>query len=815
MALLTVCVSLAATAQTNYPVSGAEYSVGSSLPGDQVHPQAAINSAGGFVVCEDNTADPYGMGIKAAALDPNLTLVGAPFRVNKNGAGDQERPSVALLNGGGSVFVWQGGRPGFQHIYARFLSSSNTWLTSDVQVNTFSRNSQIQPSVTVLTNGNVLIVWSSFNQAGPGSLRDIYGQIFSPIGEKIGTEIPINQVTLFNQRNPAVAALPSGGFLVAWISEQQRTAPNDGNPNQPISVTNVYMVPRPSVDVYVRVYDSDGASLRGEILANTGSDPCANPSVAAGSNGGFVVAWAQRDMLNRSNSWDIFVRAFSPIGTSGDFIAGASRAVNTELFGDQYSPSIVSVGGDFLAAWTSLGQDGSREGVYGQFLGTDGSSIGPEFRVNTTTLRQQMHPALAADSSGRFLALWTSYVGNGRSFDVHGQRYVSLGYVAAPPPGGPIASSYAAPPRESFNDIPFTIVADSGAPKLDSPGSASVPSVDGMRFTKGSYSGLFSDVTNGVGVSSSGGFNLSVDATGHFTGMVRLGAQNWPISGQFDSTGKAYARAARTKSLTPLDLELQMDVSKGQVSGLITDGRWLADLYARRNLASSTAKSRPAFGGYYTFDILGSGSSPLLPGGDGYGTLSVDANGVAAWTVVLPDGQKATRSVSISDNGLCALYAPLYNGNGALLSWLEFSTNGFSGESLWVRPAGAGTNYYPSGFTNQIQMVGAKYRKPAAGQRALDWSGGRGIIYFSGADIDVPVSVPITVDGRNLLVHSADPNVKLSLNPGLGVFSGAFVDPASRKTTRFQGALYRDRRIGRGYFLGAGGSGQVSLEPAQ
>ena len=40
---------------------------------------------------------------------------------------------------------------------------------------------------------------------------------------------------------------------------------------------------------------------------------------------------------------------------------------------------------DYLIVWTSLGQDGSREGVFGQFVHGSGTPVGGEFRVNTTT----------------------------------------------------------------------------------------------------------------------------------------------------------------------------------------------------------------------------------------------------------------------------------------------------------------------------------------------------------------------------------------------------------------------------------------------
>ncbi len=89
-------------------------------------------------------------------------------------------------------------------------------------VSTFTNNFQINPAVAVLNNSNVVVVWGSFDQAGSNSLQDVYGQILSPTGQTIGSEFLINQFTAYNQRTPAVAALKNGGFVVAWVSEQER-----------------------------------------------------------------------------------------------------------------------------------------------------------------------------------------------------------------------------------------------------------------------------------------------------------------------------------------------------------------------------------------------------------------------------------------------------------------------------------------------------------------------------------------------------------------------------------------------------------------
>ena len=356
--------------QTNYyAANGTEYAVAGSLPGDQVQPDVALNAKGGFLVWQDNATDGSGFGVSAQRVDGTLSGTYGTFQVNAQGANDQENARVALLKNGGAVFVWQGGVEGVnQHIYARFMNSSNVFLTTtDVMVNTFTGNYQINPAVAVLNNSNVVVVWSSFYEAGSNSMQDVYGQIFSQTGQKIGGELLINQFTTYNQRNPAVAALAGGGFVVAWVSEQQRsTAPTNWGNNAASYTASA--LPRPSVDIYARLYKSNGVpavngvGTTNEFLVDVDSNPCASPAVAAGSDGGFMAVWGARDMVTADNSWDIYARSFSSNG-----VGGGPVRVNSHVYGDQYIPRISSIGSDYLVIWTSLGQDGSREGVFGQY----------------------------------------------------------------------------------------------------------------------------------------------------------------------------------------------------------------------------------------------------------------------------------------------------------------------------------------------------------------------------------------------------------------------------------------------------------------
>src|SRR5262249_25509055 len=127
--LLALGPHLVLFAQGTYSLSGIEYPIAGTLPGEQVHLSFSLRTNGAFLVWEDSISDGIGLGVSALWLDSCFSGSLAPFRVNVTVTYDQEHLQVSLLNSGGAVFVWQGGKEGFQHIYARFLSNTNIWLS--------------------------------------------------------------------------------------------------------------------------------------------------------------------------------------------------------------------------------------------------------------------------------------------------------------------------------------------------------------------------------------------------------------------------------------------------------------------------------------------------------------------------------------------------------------------------------------------------------------------------------------------------------------------------------------------------------------
>src|SRR5207244_229479 len=109
--------------------------------------------------------------------------------------------------------------------------------------------------------------------------------------------------------------------------------------------------------------------------------------------------------------------------------AGAEFHVNSYTTNEQSYPAVAAdSAGDFVVVWSSYGQDGYERGVFGQRFTSTGASAGTEFQVNSYTTSAQMSPAVAADAAGDFVVVWQSFYQDiDFSFSVFGQRYTSSG----------------------------------------------------------------------------------------------------------------------------------------------------------------------------------------------------------------------------------------------------------------------------------------------------------------------------------------------------------------------------------------------------
>jgi len=165
-----------------------------------------------------------------------------------------------------------------------------------------------------------------------------------------------------------------------------------------------------------------------EFRVNTyTTDTQYSPAVASDAAGNFIVVWTS--LGQDGSSYGVFGQRYASSGTP----LGAEFRVNAYTTGAQGYPSVAAdPSGNFVVVWQSLGQDGSAYGIFGQRYASSGAPQGPEFRVNTYTTSYQRGPSVAADSSGNFVVVWQSLGQDGSAYGIFGQRYSSAGAPQGP-----------------------------------------------------------------------------------------------------------------------------------------------------------------------------------------------------------------------------------------------------------------------------------------------------------------------------------------------------------------------------------------------
>lgn len=330
----------------------------------------------------------------------------------------------------------------------------------------------------------------------------------------------------------------------------------------------------------------------------------------------------------------------------------------------------------------------------------------------------------------------------------------------------------------------------------------------------GNYGGLFYETNANASVTTTnaGYFTATVTTNGSFTAKMQRGAASSPLSGQFSLTG-----AWSTNSITgapglSASLELDMSGNNG-LGGEIGGAGWMATLVAP--LAANSNGSAAA--GSYTFILAGNESSTNLPGGYGFGTLSLSKAGAVTWSGTLGDGTAiSTESASVSKGGFWPLYAALYSGNGLVLGWLAFtndvaSTKDLAGWLYWTKPARApGTTLYTNGFafgpTNWVEVVGSTWTNKAP---LLSWS--NGVVELEGANLAKGITNAIGVSSKGAVTDLSHTNkLTMTITATTGLFSGSVTETnGTKQTIQFNGVLHQKQDAGWGLFMGTNQTGRV------
>jgi hypothetical protein len=399
-AVLTLLPSLAlGPAAAQIVRVGAEFRVNSYTTGSQSSPSVASAADARFVVAwrGGNGQDGDLEGIFGQRYDSAGVPVGLEFRVNSYTTLAQGGASVAATGDGRFVVVWEStGQDGSgEGVFGQRYDTAGAPAGLEFPVNSTTTSDQSRPRVALAADGRFVVVWESDDGDGQG----IFGQRYDSTGAPAGPEFRVNSFTSFDQRSPAVAVAGDGRFVVAWQSYDQ-----DGS----------------AYGVFGQRYGSTGAAAGPEFRVNTFTTGRQySASVAAATDGRFVVAW--RSGYSQDGDGDgVFGQRYDSAGAP----AGPEFRVNSYTTLAQGAPSVAAASdGSFVVAWESYRQDGSEYAASGQRYDSAGEPVGPEFRVNSYTTFNQRSPAVALAADGKFVVAWASANQDGDAEGVFGQRF--------------------------------------------------------------------------------------------------------------------------------------------------------------------------------------------------------------------------------------------------------------------------------------------------------------------------------------------------------------------------------------------------------
>ena len=322
------------------------------------------------------------------------------------------------------------------NIYGRVLKSDGTPTGKDFPLSTQTGKMAKPVQAYNSRRNQFLVVWSRMLQ----DRAEIVGLTVTPDGTVVGKEFAVSVTDKFDQR-PAIAYCPGRDrFLVTWtrglrydrddgISDiYGQFVEGDGatlaGSNFAIAaearnqfksdvdcdtVNDRFMVvwedqrnAETQDDIYGRIVASDGTMAGASVLIASTPTLEARPVVAANDKGKFLVVWegnvdGKAGLLSRmldSNGRPTSEPLVIGGGVGGERNRAAVAFLNSQKL--------------YLVVWDNSASETSGDGIYGQFLQSNGQLRDTAAVPITTAKMGQYRPDVAATRNA-FLAVWTDY----------------------------------------------------------------------------------------------------------------------------------------------------------------------------------------------------------------------------------------------------------------------------------------------------------------------------------------------------------------------------------------------------------------------
>lgn len=338
-----------------------------------------------------------------------ITSIGLETRVNVTTMSDQKAPSVTGLADGGWIVTWQSNNQdgsGYGIYQQRYDKTGTPVSTSDMRVNLTTSSDQADPSVTALPDGGWVVTWVSQNQ-DVGWNGGIYQQRYDKNGSALfATDKLVNTATLPDQSLPSVTALSDGGWVVTWVADGQ-----DGS----------------SAGIYQQRYNAAGATIGLETRVNALTDGVqTRPAVTSLADGGWVVTWESHSSGSTGNT--IYQQRYDASGAPS-----STADLPVEVTAGDYKviSSVAGLSdGGWAVTWTTYNTGGD---IVQQRFDKNGTALlGAPQRVNVNTNGLQEPASVTSLKDGGWVVVWQSGSQDGSGNGIYLQAFDKNGNAAGP-----------------------------------------------------------------------------------------------------------------------------------------------------------------------------------------------------------------------------------------------------------------------------------------------------------------------------------------------------------------------------------------------
>ena len=388
LAALTMLGVLAvATESWAQPGQPVEFRVNTTTRDSQFFPTAMMQADGRFMVVWGDYLSNATYGQRFDAMGRR---VGNQIRLGLGSPLTNSSPRAGMDQNGGFVVVWK------TLAYGDYGDSVLTSQRYDSVGNEAGDRHSVPAvayggfDVAMGPRSHFVVVWTEYD-------GQLYGQFHNPAWRK--SAAPACWFRLGAARNGATAAVnEDGSFVAVWSNRH----------------------------VVGRRFNAAGSQIGDEFLVNIHNNAYNRflPRIAAAADGSFAVVWTSRGGQDGDGD-GVFAQRFDRLGQP----VGSELQVNSETVGDQNDPALaMNAAGAFVVVWTSSGQDGSGDGVFGQSFDASGQRVGGELPINVTREGDQQDPSVAISGSGSFVVAWSGRGPGGRD-DIFARRFVDDGDV--------------------------------------------------------------------------------------------------------------------------------------------------------------------------------------------------------------------------------------------------------------------------------------------------------------------------------------------------------------------------------------------------